>query len=74
MEIAEAEDDIFFDPYETIYKNNDVNIMSGVIREDHPLNKVLSHFYHAYSGIPLSFSIQNPRKSMGFQVVTIGFL
>ncbi len=56
MEIAEAEDDIFFDPYETIYKNNDVNIMSGVIREDHPLNKVLSHFYHAYSGIPLSFS------------------
>src|SRR5690606_20608718 len=31
-----------------------LNVMDGVVMEDHPLNRVFSHFYHAYSGIPMT--------------------
>jgi len=40
--------------YNELYDNNEVNVITGVVREDHPFTKVLSHFYHAYSGIPLT--------------------
>jgi len=40
--------------YSELYANNEVNVITGVVREDHPFTKVLSHFYHAYSGIPLT--------------------
>ena len=32
------------------------NVMDGVVQEDAPVDKVLSHFYHATSGEPLSLN------------------
>lgn len=46
--MKEAEEDDK-NTYPQIYKFNDVNVISGVVREDHPATKVINHFYHAYS-------------------------
>lgn len=32
------------------------NVVDGVVQEDYPVGRVLTHFYHAYSGVPLQLS------------------
>ena len=49
-----------FQPYSRLYGVNSINVISGVVREDHPVNKVLNHFYHAYTGAKLP----NPVKDL----------
>lgn len=41
-------------PYAQLHEINDMTVISGVVREDHPFTKVLNHFYHAYSTAPLT--------------------
>jgi hypothetical protein len=40
--------------YKKLYEANENNVISGVVSEDHPVSKVLHHFYHAYTGKPLT--------------------
>ncbi len=37
------------------------NIVSGVVLEDDPVQRVLEHFYHARSGVPLSSTARSSR-------------
>ncbi len=46
--------DLVTTPYAALHEINDMTVISGVVREDHPLKKVLNHFYHAYSTVPLT--------------------
>ncbi len=36
------------------FRSQPLNVMGGVVMEDHPVHRVFSHFYHAYSGIPMT--------------------
>lgn len=46
--------DLVTTPYAGLHQINDMTVISGVVREDHPFTKVLNHFYHAYSTAPLT--------------------
>ena len=46
--------DLVTTPYANLHEINDMTVISGVVREDHPFTKVLNHFYHAYSTAPLT--------------------
>ncbi|MGI0117186.1 hypothetical protein [Zooshikella sp. RANM57] len=45
-----------------VFRNPVKNVIDGVVQEDDPVNRVFSHFYHAYSGIPMTFGTQGLRN------------
>ena len=65
MEAAIADDDTGV--YPRIYQFNEVNVISGGVREDHPTSKVLNHFYHAYTAAPLIPLVSDNSKERAMQ-------
>ena len=70
MDAADTDEDNGFwhnlvtTPYADLHEINDMTVISGVVREDHPFTKVLNHFYHAYSTAPLT--MKKKRTSINF--------